>query len=86
MNQIRTAQIDNKVRTTITKRMQRELARQKALGGFQTSHSVKSSISTSLGTSSSVVYSADMGLEIYNPAAAEKVFLIILIIILKYYF
>ncbi|XP_063902151.1 U4/U6 small nuclear ribonucleoprotein Prp31-like [Zophobas morio] len=70
---IRTAQIDNKVRTTITKRMQRELARQKALGGFQTSHSVKSSISTSLGTSSSVVYSADMGLEIYNPAAAEKV-------------
>lgn len=75
---IRTSTIDSKTRVTITKRMQRELARQRAMGGVQTSISQqqggsRGGSSTISGTSSSVVYSKDIGLEINNPNANEKI-------------
>ena len=62
--------------------MQRELARQRAMGGGQTSisqHQQRSGAQTNTagsnvsGTSSSVVYSKDIGLEIINPDANEKI-------------
>ncbi|CAI4223173.1 unnamed protein product [Auanema sp. JU1783] len=62
---IRTAVVDNKTRVRMSQKLQKQMERQRALGGVS---SVRSKVA---GTASSVTFTPVQGLEIVNPTAKE---------------
>eukprot|EP00123_Amoebidium_parasiticum_P012768 comp21559_c0_seq1/m.30094 comp21559_c0_seq1/g.30094 ORF comp21559_c0_seq1/g.30094 comp21559_c0_seq1/m.30094 type:complete len:494 (-) comp21559_c0_seq1:53-1534(-) len=68
---IRAPTIDDKTKTTISKRLQRELQKAKEVSGLATGISTRIR-ETGAGTASSIAFTPVQGLEIINPNAAEK--------------
>lgn len=68
--QIRAPTVDDKTKTTISKRLQREVQKAKEVSGLSTG--ITTRVREGGGTVSSIAFTPVQGLEIFNPNAAER--------------
>lgn len=69
---VRGAVVDEKTKTTVSKRLQRELQKSREVSGLQTGINTRIRDASVAGTASSVAFTPVQGIEIINPNAAEK--------------